>query len=175
MSNDDWLGALGLATMWMFEEVRVFINVHFASSVVIILLMICLQIRQKAIATLDTWVTQTQSAKEAALTAKQYRVLPWLKSSYLRLLRQNTLTIEELSSHPGLDWETIARLFYIAKEVQGSQRNHGYYCLICGNPVAAQKICDTCRMNLFETIFRTEFESMNTMQNHPCLCYYIIL
>ena len=42
MSNDDWLGALGLATMWMFEEVRVFINVHFASSVVIILLMICL-------------------------------------------------------------------------------------------------------------------------------------
>ena len=26
MSNDDWLGALDLATMWMFEEVCVFIN-----------------------------------------------------------------------------------------------------------------------------------------------------
>ena len=38
MSNDDWLGALNLATMWMFEEVCVFTNqqtIHLSLSDVI--------------------------------------------------------------------------------------------------------------------------------------------
>ena len=168
MSNDDWLGALNLATMWMFEEVRVFIEALSSFCI-----MIYLQIRQKAITALNTWVTQTQNAKEAVLIAKKYQLLPWLKSSYLRLLQQNTLTIEELSSYPGLDWETIARLFYIAKQVQGSQMN--YNCSNCGNYVAAQHLCKACHMNFLEDVFRTEFESMNTMQNHPCLCHYVVL
>ena len=108
-------------------------------------------------------MTETHDAKEAVLLAKKYRVLSWLKASYGRLLQKTPLTIEELSSHPGLDWETMARLFYLKQEtpLTNQQRAYYYYCGTCSLHVAPGQICLTCRDTRLESVFRTEFESMD--------------
>jgi len=106
-------------------------------------------------------VTQTD-AKAAVLLAKKYRVLGWLKTSYGRLIQQSPLTIEELSSHPALDWETIARLFYLKQNNLTGQNYYSssIYCTTCGDYFSGQ-ICTACHGTDLERVFRTEFESVS--------------
>jgi hypothetical protein len=67
------------------------------------------QVRNRAINALDSWV-ETHPAKKVVLLAKKYSISSWLKGAYLRLVQQKTLTTQELLSPPSLDWETIGRL-----------------------------------------------------------------
>lgn len=100
---------------------------------------------------------EIHDAKEAVLFAKKYRVISWLKASYRRLLQKDPLTIEELSSHPALDWETMGRLFYLRQDLTDMQKTHNYYCATCRCHVVRGQVC-SCK---FEHVFRTEFENMS--------------
>lgn len=110
ISNADWLDALDLSTMWMFDEVSHF-SINYDESDYV-LSNSGIQLRNKVIQALDPWIA-SQDAKQVVLLAKKYRILKWLKDGYTRLLQQPSLTADELSAAPSLDWKTIAKLLSV--------------------------------------------------------------
>src|SRR5258705_13231218 len=64
-----------------------------------------------AIEALHKW-TKAQSPKQIVLMAKKYNIITWLKAAYTQFILQVN-PFDELTRPPRVDWETIARLFYI--------------------------------------------------------------
>jgi len=94
--------------------------------------------RSKAIQALDSWIIN-QTPKEAVLLAKKYCIANWLKHSYTRLLRQQTLTANELNTSPSsLDWETIARLLSAREAIRVTSST---------SPSTGSCSCDCCNRN----------------------------
>ncbi|KAH9485726.1 hypothetical protein JR316_0002641 [Psilocybe cubensis] len=86
---EELVGALKLATMWEFDEVR-----------------------KKAIFRLSPILTERPTV-EQILLAKEYDVKSWLRDGYLTLIRKSDLSIQQLCDPFQLDWKTIARVFAI--------------------------------------------------------------
>ncbi|KAF8959923.1 hypothetical protein BDZ97DRAFT_1364998 [Flammula alnicola] len=90
---DNLVGALDLATLWRFKEIR-----------------------EKAISQLSR-ILEGRNVIEKIMLAKKYRVKRWLRDGYIKLAKQDDLTIEGLRC-PGLelDWETISRIFALQQK-----------------------------------------------------------
>ncbi|CAA7268658.1 unnamed protein product [Cyclocybe aegerita] len=86
---EEWVGALDLATMWNFDEIR-----------------------QKAIAALSPQIRE-RDAVENVLLAKKYGVRDWLRDSIIRLVEDKGLKLESLRQPVALDWEMISRIFAV--------------------------------------------------------------
>jgi len=118
ITTNDWLGALDLATEWKLVEVS---DQYFDK-----LSIHAVQVRNRAINALDSWV-ETHPAKKVVLLAKKYSISSWLKRAYLRLVQKKMLTTQELRSAPSLDWETIGRLFGV-KDTRKSTKCSSMFC-----------------------------------------------
>ncbi|KAF9526414.1 hypothetical protein CPB83DRAFT_858059 [Crepidotus variabilis] len=98
---DEWLGALHLATLWDFADIR-----------------------DKAI----SFISTTQEFKsmtpiDLVRFAKEYKVAVWLRDAYTQLVLGQSIDVDELRSSSRskpLDWETISRLLQAQSLVNGS-------------------------------------------------------
>ncbi|CAA7260396.1 unnamed protein product [Cyclocybe aegerita] len=86
---EEWIGALDLATMWSFSEIR-----------------------GKAISALTDMLVERDPLQNLLL-ARKYQVRSWLKESILRLVKNQALELRTLQRGGSLDWETIARIFAV--------------------------------------------------------------
>ncbi|KAJ3508820.1 hypothetical protein NLJ89_g5545 [Agrocybe chaxingu] len=86
---EEWIGALDLATMWSFSEIR-----------------------GKAISALTDMLVK-RNPLQNLLLARKYQVRQWLKQSLLQLVEDETLELRTLRRGGSLDWETIARIFAV--------------------------------------------------------------
>ncbi|KAF9522796.1 hypothetical protein CPB83DRAFT_863984 [Crepidotus variabilis] len=87
LTYEAWLGALELATRWDFPDIRA-----------------------KAIKAMTTMhEASSRTTIEIVALAKKYRVKPWLRDSYIKLVQQKDLKLEDLLQI--LDCETTMRLF----------------------------------------------------------------
>lgn len=105
---DDWIGVLALSTLWEFT--RVSTVAHKLST--LIWANILVQIRKEAITALspllveDTW--------QSIRLGRMYNVADWIRKSYVDLVKQDRLPLENLSQgNFPLDWSTIAKIFYL--------------------------------------------------------------
>jgi len=104
----------------------------------------------------------------AVLISKRYHVLRWLKAAYLRLIMQQTLSVQELRKSPALDWETIAKLFsckqiVISRVSDYSGNTGGHCCTHCGRRIVDNLricICSEGFQANMDREFRDEFEVM---------------
>jgi len=120
-----------------------------------LLLIYAVQIRREAIQALDGWV-KSQSLKQIVLIAKRYEIVSWLEIAYSQLSSKVPLPFDELTNHPAVDWETIARLLYAQQRM-----SHG----------DIAKCCPQCRTGKFcckfiapqvQSLFKAEFDSMTS-------------
>jgi len=117
------------------------------------------KVRSRAIQALDNWVKTQLGAKEAALLAKKYGVGTWLNEAYLRLLRTDSLTIDELVAPPeSLDWETIGRLFCV-KQAAGASS-----CPYHPKPAIS---CPGCLQENVAREFQKEFQDLGVVTCLP--------
>ncbi|KAF8161471.1 hypothetical protein B0H34DRAFT_701061 [Crassisporium funariophilum] len=136
---EEWLGALDLATMWEFKEVR-----------------------KKSVAALNQLIKSGNVAENIHL-AKKYHVEHWLRYSYVRLVTQKEpLEIDELCSSM-LDLLTIARLLSIREKVyvrsSRAGSNDGRYCGSCGGR-QSYNITDADASDLVSHVFAEELRGM---------------
>ena len=123
------------------------------------------QVRERAIAALGLYVSN-QTPKNTVLLAKKYRVVDWLRTAYQQLVKQPSLGIPDLRGPEPLDWETIARIFFIRQTVTQNQPAKSVYCYNCCGYYQGSA-CNRCNPSVIlvassselEEIFRDEFES----------------
>lgn len=115
------------------------------------------------------------STLEAVIIGKKFRVLDWLRTSYIKLVEQESLKINDLlnPSPPAhaLDWETIARVFSVRESrarANPSQQSH-HYCPGCSQYTAFD-LC-SCGHRSFsgalEEVFQDEFKTMKVDYDRP--------
>jgi len=161
MSDQDWIGALHLATMWEFHQVwNIYSNCFCFNRNI----FGPAQVRERAIIALKSYVS-SQDQKNTVLLAKKYRVIDWLRTAYKQLVQRPSLGIPDLTGPEPLDWETIAKIFFLRQTITQKQPPA---CSCCSPP-------DTSSSEL-EEIFRDEFESMKEQSDHsqvdpplPCM------
>ena len=97
-----------------------------------------LKIRRYAIARLES---MPMSSLEKVILAKKEMVQSWLLSGYEGLVGAQNLSLQEVD---GLDWETIAKLFFVRGQkfanfpVQcGRGKKHVQHCNNCGQDLKA--------------------------------------
>ena len=99
-------------------------------------------------------------------------MLRWLKAAYLRLIMQQTLSVQELRISPALEWETIAKLLSCKQIVtpkvsdySGNTRGH-CRCTHCGRPTVNDAWICNCSERFqadMDREFRDEFEAMESV------------
>ncbi|CAA7263477.1 unnamed protein product [Cyclocybe aegerita] len=141
VTYNDWVGALHLATMWEFKEVR-----------------------EKAISGISSMLAEKTSV-EIVLLAKKYRVVHWLRDAYTRLVEQRTLTLEDVRSPFTLDSETALKIFYIRSAMPYNIQAHKPQCPYCA-PSGIKSISVAERKALFEDVFRAEFDTITPTVHH---------
>ncbi|KAJ3500255.1 hypothetical protein NLJ89_g9879 [Agrocybe chaxingu] len=153
MTYNDWFGALHLATMWEFGEIR-----------------------EKVISAMSPMLAEKDAA-EIVLLAKKYRVVDWLRDAYTRLVEQPTLTLADVRSPFTLDFETIAQIFYI-RSASPHYTIQFVYCPYCTNNIQGYQSCPYCsqgrslgnrattRKDLLQDVFKAEFDSMVPRDDH---------
>jgi len=160
MSDQDWIGALHLATMWDFHQVwNIYSNCFCFDRDI-------LDLHRFAREPLSlSNRTSALKIKKTVLLAKKYRVIDWLRTAYKQLVQQPSLGIPDLTGPEPLDWETIAKIFFLRQTITQKQPPA---CSCCSPP-------DTSSSEL-EEIFRDEFESMKEQSDHsqvdpplPCM------
>ena len=113
------ISALHLATMWDLNDVR---QLQFSIWRGFQMIIPTLKIRCYAIARLDT---MPMTSLEKVILAKQEMVQSWLLSGYEELVGVQNLSLQEIDV---LDWETIAKLFFVQKQIsppaQCGRANH---------------------------------------------------
>ena len=122
------VSALHLATMWDLNDVR---HLQFLFGLASKIIIPTLKIRRYAIARLDS---MPMSSLEKVILAKQEMVQSWLLSGYEELVGLQNLSLQEIDV---LDWETIAKLFFVQKQISppaqcGRAGNHVQYHACCG-------------------------------------------
>jgi hypothetical protein len=101
-------------------------------------------------------------------------VVEWLRDAYLELIERTPLILAELrpaepysngESNP-LDWETLARIFYIQTKVTASmksiRRGSGY----CDGCHSDMKFCECRILRLVDETFRGELENLRENLGH---------
>ncbi|KAF9522797.1 hypothetical protein CPB83DRAFT_887354 [Crepidotus variabilis] len=84
---EEWLGALELATLWDFPNIRT-----------------------KAIEAMSILnESNSRSTMEIVVLSKKYKIKSWLREAYIKLVQQKHVDLEELLKV--LDCETVMRLF----------------------------------------------------------------
>ncbi|CAA7260401.1 unnamed protein product [Cyclocybe aegerita] len=154
MTYNDWVGALHLATMWEFGEIR-----------------------KKAISAISPMLAE-KNAAEIVLLAKKYRVVDWLRDAYTRLVEQPTLTLADVRNPFTLDYETISQIFYV-RSASPHYTMQFVYCPYCSNHIQGYQSCPYCtqgrslvnrattsRKDLLQDIFKAEFDSMVLRDDH---------
>lgn len=134
------ISALHLATMWDLNDIR-----------------------RYAIARLDS---MPLSSLEKVILAKQEMVQSWLLSGYEELVGVQNLSLQEIDA---LDWETIAKLFFVQKQISPPQCergvNHYQYCNCCGDTVRTTCCIKEVRQvrkahELIREVFEVELKGM---------------
>jgi len=136
---EEWVGALDLATMWDFKEIR-----------------------KASVVALSTLITSRDIVENVVL-AKKYRVKKWLLDGYLKLLKQpQPLNIDQLrSSH--VDLLTIARLWSIYGTMLANHpKPNANCCYYCGRSSGStwSEVTDAEANPLIAQVFADELGEM---------------
>ncbi|KAF8802639.1 hypothetical protein BYT27DRAFT_7172701 [Phlegmacium glaucopus] len=113
ITYDEWIGALDLATMWDFKEIR----------------KTCIEALSELI--------KSRPAFDNILLARKYKVEKWLRDGYVQLLQQGVLDLGGDICNSKLDLVTIAKLLYIRERKHGSYLQQGEYCISCSRRLRA--------------------------------------
>lgn len=125
------ISALHLATMWDLKDIR-----------------------RYAIARLDSMTAL--SSLEKVILAKQEMVQSWLLSGYEELVGVQNLSLQEINV---LDWETIAKLFYVQKEIFGNSAPQ------CGRGGKHTVSCRNCAVNVKTACCIKEVKEVKEVRN----------
>ncbi|KAF8963571.1 hypothetical protein BDZ97DRAFT_1819398 [Flammula alnicola] len=139
LTYDEWVGALHLATMWDFPDLR-----------------------SRSIEALST-LLQDKTATDKILLAKKYNVKTWLNDGYANIIIQTeALDLDQLRTS-GIDDLTIARLFCTREKIQRQYSNNGSYCYSCGrnyNNGGYMNITDAQAREQITVVFASELPAM---------------
>ncbi|KAF9558103.1 hypothetical protein CPC08DRAFT_23399 [Agrocybe pediades] len=133
---DEWISVLHLATMWDFKKIRT-----------------------TAINRLQSDFFPQKSAAEKITVGRKYQVVDWIKDGYKALCQEPAQTLEEmkrLKEAHGLDWEDIAKIYFVRHKLQREYTGHHY--------------CDNCN-----TYFGREYDYGNTIASihQPRLLHWV--
>ncbi|KAF8802638.1 hypothetical protein BYT27DRAFT_7341295 [Phlegmacium glaucopus] len=141
VTYEEWVGALDLATMWDFKEIR-----------------------RASVGVLSKLIN-SRNAVENILLAKKYRVKQWLRDGYLKLLQQTEpLNIDELRAS-NVDLLTIARLWSIYGTIMANRSKAPSNCSNCsgcdsGGSASLSEVTHAEADPLILKIFADEFKEM---------------
>lgn len=136
----EWVGALHLATMWEFAEIRA-----------------------KAIAALSVLNPERELTEKISLGAR-YGIVDWLRDGYTELVQRSTLKMEDLrgSSFP-VSWETTAKIF-CARDSLSSDNFSNYSCCGSWHGPSYTNPPKHCRCRIVKAVdeaFSADFEALN--------------
>ncbi|KAF4620304.1 hypothetical protein D9613_001084 [Agrocybe pediades] len=143
---DEWISVLHLATMWDFKKIRT-----------------------NAINRLQAEFFTQKSAAEKISVGRKYRVVDWVKDGYKTLCQEPAQNLEEmkrLKEAHGLDWEDIAKIYFVRDKLRRDHPGH-HYCDNCSmyfgrEPDSGRNIACRCRYTTaIEEVFKSDFSFMN--------------